>query len=826
MAKKKGKPLDAELAELVPIFVDEVRDRLERLATLAPRLPDDEDAQAEVKRELHTVKGASRMLQVGQIAELVHATEELVLAGPEGVGSLLTRVVDRLSSMVDTVEEGANPDPDPELLGAVTAALEGAGAGETKAKRSGKGKRGGKRPASGKRGTRGPSESPEGDERVKRPSSGHALSGAEGPAGEGGGKKGKSGGKSGKAGAAKGRKATKDDASSGKGGGGKRSRSKRRDSVEAAPEGAKPASPTRSDDAVTVGVSDVSDPGAAAREGDSEAPGPAGRAVSDVRVEGAALDSVADRATQVRILALAARTSVHRIYDLARLAEEGIREEEQPRQVLAVLGTMLRRLAVDVESGHRRLLRSAEDGLDLLLTLQLQPLRPYLLHLARYARELGRSLGRSVEVQIDGEETRLDRRIARELEESLLHLVRNAVDHGLEPRAQRTKRNKPAEGQLRLAAEAQAGRVRLTISDDGAGIDPGGVVRQAVRAGLVESGAADSLTREEVFRLLFSPGFSTRRKVSEISGRGVGLDVVASAVNRVGGEVFLSSEPGQGTTVVVEVPVARRGEEVLLVRVGKARLALPAASIREIVRIDAGDVRERDGRSYAQLGERLLAFVPLARLLGQPVPESQLLLVGRVSGQPLAVAVDEVDGEEEVLVRPMTRSAGVEQALDGMALVASGEPIAVLSPAVLAKRELLKSGRPVAPVEEVQARVRVLLVDDSLVTREMERRLLEDAGFEVTAAADADEGLNRLGEGEFDCLVTDIEMPGMDGYELTRHLRNIPQFAHLPIIVVSTRERPEDRLEGLQAGADAYLTKQALDAGELVDLVRRLSGTR
>lgn len=802
MAKKKGKPLDAELAELVPIFVDEVRDRLERLATLAPRLPDDEDAQAEVKRELHTVKGASRMLQVGQIAELAHAAEELVLAGPEGVGSLLTRVVDRLSGMVDTVEEGATPEPDPELLGTVTAALEEAGAGKKTAKRPGKGKKGGKRPASGKRRTRGPSGSTPGDQGAKRPSSGRAPSEAEESAGDRRVKR-PSSAPAGKAGGAQG------------------------EETEPAEPGADDSSPAGRDTHVTVGVSEVSD-AEAGREpaGEPDAPGRAGRAVSDVRVEGAALDSVADRATQVRILALAARTSVHRIYDLARLAEEGIRDEEQPRQVLAVLGTMLRRLAVDVESGHRRLLRSAEDGLDLLLTLQLQPLRPYLLHLARYARELGRSLGRSVEVQVEGEETRLDRRIARELEESLLHLVRNAVDHGLETRAQRTKRDKPAEGRLRLAAEAQAGRVRLTISDDGAGIDPAGVVRQAVRAGLVESGAADSLTREEVFRLLFSPGFSTRRRVSEISGRGVGLDVVASAVNRVGGEVFLSSEPGQGTTVVVEVPVARRGEEVLLVRVGKTRLALPSAPIREVVRIDAADVRERDGRSYAQFGERLLAFVPLARLFGQPVPESQLLLVGRVSGQPLAVAVDEVEGEEEVLVRPMTRSAGVGQALDGMALVASGEPIAVLSPAVLAKRELLKSGRPVAPVEEVQARVRVLLVDDSLVTREMERRLLEDAGFEVTAAADADEGLNRLGEGEFDCLVTDIEMPGMNGYELTRHLRNIPQFAHLPIIVVSTRERPEDRLEGLQAGADAYLTKQALDAGELVDLVRRLSGTR
>lgn len=780
MAKKQGKPLDAELAELVPIFVDEVRDRLERLATLAPKLPGDEGARAEVKRELHTVKGASRMLQVGQIAELAHATEELVLAGPEGVGSLLTRVVDRLSSMVDTVEDGATPEPDPELLGAVTAALEEASEGGDGEKASKK------RPAgTTKRGKR----------RISAPA----------------GKRGRKTTEGGKA--AAGKKGTK----------GTKGRKEKPTPEEA---GGEPAASSDAGDAVTVGVSDVSDAESPREGGDGDSPGRAGRAVSDVRVEGAALDSVADRATQVRILALAARTSVQQIYDLARLAEEGIREEEQPQQVLAVLGTMLRRLAVDFESGHRRLLRSAEDGLDLLLTLQLQPLRPYLLHLARYARELGRSLGRSVEVRIEGEETRLDRRIARELEESLLHLVRNAVDHGLETGARRKKRGKPAEGQLRLAADAQAGRVRLTISDDGAGIDPAGVVRQAVRAGLVEAGAADSLTRDEVFRLLFSPGFSTRRKVSEISGRGVGLDVVASAVNRVGGEVFLSSEPGQGTTVVVEVPVARRGEEVLLVRVGKTRLALPSAPIREVVRVDSDEVRERDGRSYAQLGDRLVAFVPLARLFGQPVPESQLLLVGRVSGQPLAVAVDEVEREEEVLVRPMTRSAGVEQALDGMALLASGEPIAVLSPVVLAKRELLKTGRPVAPVEEDQARVKVLLVDDSLVTREMERRLLEDAGFEVTAAADADEGLNRLGEGEFDCLVTDIEMPGMDGYELTRHLRNIPQFAHLPIIVVSTRERPEDRLEGLQAGADAYLTKQALDAGELVDLVRRLSGTR
>jgi CheY-like chemotaxis protein len=215
--------------------------------------------------------------------------------------------------------------------------------------------------------------------------------------------------------------------------------------------------------------------------------------------------------------------------------------------------------------------------------------------------------------------------------------------------------------------------------------------------------------------------------------------------------------------------------------------------------------------------------VPLARLYGLVPGERQLLLEGVVSGQPLALAVDDVEPEQEVLVRPLNRRFAAERLLEGSALLASGEPVAVLSPAILAQREYLRALPAVEPRAAVK-RARVLLVDDSLVTREMERRLLEDAGFEVAAAVDAAEALSRLGEQTFDCVVTDIEMPDMDGFELTSQLRRMEHFAHLPIVVVSTRDRPEDRLRGLQAGADAYLTKQSLDAGELAALVRRLSG--
>ena len=465
-----------------------------------------------------------------------------------------------------------------------------------------------------------------------------------------------------------------------------------------------------------------------------------------------------------------------------------------------------------------------------MLALQLQPLRGSLLSLGRHARELARTLGREVEVELEGEDTRLDRRIARELDEALIHLVRNAVDHGVEPPDVREALGKPRAGRLQIRASAEGPRVRLVIADDGRGIDFDAVIRRAVSVGLVDAASSQRMGKPEALRLLFSPGFSTRKQVTDISGRGIGLDVVANVVNRVGGEVFLDSEPGGGTRVRVEVPVARRGESVMLLRVGELRLALPSSSARRATRLAPESVVEREGRTYAVFSDgngnsdRLVPFVPLARLYGQPAADSQLLIEGMASGQPLALSVDEVDGEEEVLVRPITRKVATDRLLEGVALLASGEPVGVLSPAVLAQREYLRA-LP-APHETVSAlrRVRVLLVDDSMVTREMERRLLEDAGFQVAAASDAQEALTQLAEAPFDCVVTDIEMPGMDGFDLTAHLRGMEHFAQLPIIVVSTRDRPDDRLRGLKVGADAYLTKQSLDAGELVDLVRRLSG--
>jgi two-component system chemotaxis sensor kinase CheA len=736
-------PMEEEFADLVPLFVEESRERLDKLALCLPRLADDPHAVVEARRELHTLKGAGRMMRYGAFAELCHGAEELLHGLRPGAlaiaGSipLLMRVLDHLSAMIDAIKRGdGDPAGDPELLALLAGAL----------------------PAGALPGA----------------AASHAAATSP-PAGDPG--------------------------------------------MPAGPRAAAPANLPA---------------GAAGPAASPRAAPPRGGGTSDIRVDSQALDEVAERATEVRILALAARPVAERLYELARLAEEGAREP-QPGQLLSVLAATLRRAAGDLEGGQRRLLSAAEEQLDRMLQLQLQPLRSSLLWLARYARELGRSLAREVEVVVEGEDTRLDRRIARELEEALLHLMGNAVDHGIESAEVREARGKPRAGRISLRATAAGAKVRLEIADDGSGIDAGRVRQQAVQAGMLDAAAAAALSEEAVLRLLFAPGFSTRKNVSEISGRGVGLDVVATAVSRVGGEIFISSEPRRGTTVALEVPVARRGEHVLLVRVGALRLVLPSAAVRRATRLDPSAIVERDGRALARVGDRLVPFVPLARLYGQApaspaapgkpaTPASGgLLLEGVVSGQALAILVDDVLREQEVLVRPITRKVATDRLLEGVALLASGEPVGVLSPAALAQREVLR-GLPAVAARAAPQRVRVLLVDDSLVTREMERRLLEDAGFEVAAAADAAEALSRLGGEAFDCVVTDIEMAGMDGFELTTQLRSMEHFVHLPIVVVSTRDRPEDRLHGLKAGADAYLTKQSLDAGELVHLVRRLSG--
>lgn len=548
------------------------------------------------------------------------------------------------------------------------------------------------------------------------------------------------------------------------------------------------------------------------------------RGREEMRVAAGLVDDLADRGARLRVVAVAAEGLANRVFRLAALAERGV-GERAPQQVLATLATSLRQVAIELEGGQRILSRLTERQLDTLLHLQMQPLKPFLKELARHARELADALGKRVEVEVIAGDAQLDRRIVDGLREALLHLVRNAVDHGIEGPDQRAQAGKDEVGRIRLETSSEGDRVRLQIVDDGRGIDRQEVVATAIRRELITEEAAEGLTVSEVLQFLFRPGFTTRKTMTELSGRGIGLDAVAAAVRSAGGDLWIESKSGLGTTITVEVPLARRGERVLVLGVGQHKMAVPASPARAYHRISAGQVEEVDGRRVVRIGDRTIAARFLADAVGEPFAGDGVLVENLIGGGVVGVVADSVIGEEEVIVHPLPHAAGAPPVVEGITLLASGRPVFVLSLQRLGTIDALDAFD--RPVHGPRPRpVQVLLVDDSVVTREMVRRLLEDGGFGVTSVGNAEDALLALENRDFDCLITDIEMPGMDGLSLTRELRADSRLADLPIVVVSTLDRADDRLAGLEAGADAYLTKQGLDARDLVALVYRVGGGR
>jgi len=545
------------------------------------------------------------------------------------------------------------------------------------------------------------------------------------------------------------------------------------------------------------------------------------RTRDEMRVASEVIDNLAERGARLRVVAVAAEGFADRVFRLATLAERGV-GERAPRQVLATLATSLRQVGMELEGGQRVLRRLTTRQLDAILHLQVQPLKPFLRGLSDHARELAATLGKEVEVSINAGEAQLDRRIVEALREAFLHLVRNAVDHGIEGPDERRDTGKPEAAAIRIEASTEGDRVRLSVADDGRGIDGGEVLRKAVHHGVIGEESAADLSEADILQLVFRAGFSTRDEKTELSGRGIGLDAVATTVRSVGGDLWMVSTVGEGVQVTIEVPVARRGERVLVLGLGRHQVAIPAAAVRAYRRITSEMVLESEGGRCVKIGEKVIAPRFLSDLLGEPATADGVLVEMVTGGVVVALVADTVVGEEEVIVRPLPGAAGAPAGVEGITLLSSGRPVTVLSlhrlgPLEEAVGVTLKHGPRMRPIQ-------VLLVDDSDVTREMIRRLLEDAGVAVIGVGTAADALLALDKTDVDCVVTDIQMPGMDGLALTRKLREDPRFADLPVVVISTLDRPMDRLAGLESGADAYLTKQGLDARELVALVVRVGG--
>jgi len=457
----------------------------------------------------------------------------------------------------------------------------------------------------------------------------------------------------------------------------------------------------------------------------------------------------------------------------------------------------------------------------------------------RMVRDIARQLSKSVEFQTVGGGVEVDREILQKLESPLTHMIRNSLDHGVEPEADRIAHGKPPKATIKVIARHQSGMLVVEVADDGRGIDPEAIRRKVVEKKMVDEATAARLTRQELMEFPFLPGFSTKQAVTEISGRGVGLDVVMSMVQAVSGTITLESEPGRGTRFVMRLPVTRSVLRAALVRIGGQLFAVPLARLHRVALVAREDVTPVQGRQQFTLDEQSIGLLRASDMLGggkgeEPPADGAMfsvLVIGGRNDDLCGLIVDEVCGEEDLVIRPLDARLGTVAHIAAAAIRADGVPVFVVDVDDLLRsvKQSLQEGKPLgvaAKYMEAQnaSKRRILVVDDSITVREVERQLLQRRGYHVEIAVDGKEGLNALKAGKFDLLVTDVDMPRMTGIELIRALRKEPRFAELPVIIVSYKDRQEDRLAGLDAGANAYLTKSSFHDDSLIRMVEDLIG--
>ncbi len=453
----------------------------------------------------------------------------------------------------------------------------------------------------------------------------------------------------------------------------------------------------------------------------------------------------------------------------------------------------------------------------------------------RLVRDLARTLGKQIKMDIVGEATQVDRDILDKIEAPLTHLLRNASDHGIESPEARRQAGKPSEGTLRLEARHSAGMLLVVVSDDGRGVDLAALRQTVVRKKLVTLEVAEKLSSEELLEFLFLPGFSTKEAVTEISGRGVGLDVVQSMVKKVRGTVRITSELGKGTSFQLLLPLTLSVVRTLLAEVAGEAYAFPLARIRRTVKLPRAKIKSLEGRQHFIEGDQLIGLVTASQVLdladtNAAGEELSVIILGDRNNR-YGVVVDRFLGERELVVQALDARLGKLKDISASALMPDGSPVLIVDVEDFVRSiENLASGGRVGKVrtgerEEIKKqRKRVLVVDDSLTVRELERKLLDSRGYEVEVAVDGMDGWNAVRTHHYDLMISDVDMPRMDGIELVTSIKKDARLKSLPVMIVSYKDREEDRQRGLDAGADYYLTKGSFHDETLIRAVVDLIG--
>ncbi|MGE8150812.1 hybrid sensor histidine kinase/response regulator [Pseudomonas vancouverensis] len=508
---------------------------------------------------------------------------------------------------------------------------------------------------------------------------------------------------------------------------------------------------------------------------------------------------------------------------------------DDARRLLAQSQQLLMEKNAELDEFAWQASQRAQVLYDTALACRMRPFADVLSGQVRMVRDLGRDLGKQVRLEIEGEKTQVDRDVLEKLEAPLTHLLRNAVDHGIETPEQRLLAGKPAEGVIRLRASHQAGLLVLELSDDGHGVDLEKLRRSIIERQLSPADTAAQLSEEELLTFLFLPGFSLRDTVTEVSGRGVGLDAVQHMVRQLRGAVVLEQTAGEGSRFHLEVPLTLSVVRSLVVEVGDEAYAFPLAHIERMCDLEPADIVQVEGRQHFWHEGQHVGLVAASQLLQRPVSQNSAqtlkVVVIRERDAIYGVAVERFIGERTLVVLPLDERLGKVQDISAGALLDDGSVVLIVDVEDMLRsvEKLLNTGR----LERIArhshqaveaARKRILVVDDSLTVRELQRKLLLNRGYDVAVAVDGMDGWNALRSEDFDLLITDIDMPRMDGIELVTLLRRDNRLQSLPVMVVSYKDREEDRRRGLDAGADYYLAKASFHDDALLDAVVELIG--
>ncbi len=511
---------------------------------------------------------------------------------------------------------------------------------------------------------------------------------------------------------------------------------------------------------------------------------------------------------------------------LAVLAAEARRQAAQCRQHLAERIAEFEDHAARAEDLNSRLYLEVIGS-------RMRPFADGVQGFPRMIRDLARFLDKQVRLEIAGQTTEVDRDILDKLEAPLTHLLRNAIDHGLEAPADRVEAGKPECGVVRLEARHRAGMLVLTVADDGRGIDLDKLRRKILDRGLSRADLVSAMSEVELLSFLFLPGFSTAEAVTEVSGRGVGLDVVHDMVGKVGGSVHVTTSLGRGTTFHLQLPLTLSVLRAVVVDVAGETYAFPHNRIDRLVRLSRAGLDSLENRQFVAVDGRNVGLVLAAQVFDLPSrtppgDDLPVLLVSDTAGQ-YGLIVDAFRGEQDLVVRPLDSRLGKVANVSAIAILDNGAPVLIADVEDLLRSldRYIQTGtlsRCEPPKLGAIRRKRVLVVDDSITVREVERQTLVNRGYDVAVAVDGQEGWNLARAEAFDLIITDVDMPRMNGLELVQAVRGNPALKGVPIVIVSYKDRESDRVRGMEVGANYYLTKSSFHDNTFLQAVVDLIG--